>query len=212
MTTCFTPMKSAAARCSSARFFASSAGVKERSAVPAAPLVHSTYVTSQLRAIHLATTPPDPISASSGWAKMTMALSGTSVTISSFRSLSDRTPGFYRTDPAWQRFADALAQEPPSFRRTRDRQDDGAAAPRRRRVRGLDVDPSARQLFRHAGDGARLVAEPHHEGRLFLGPQLRCSERSLGAPWIVHEDPELATAAPVAGRQRGDVDARVGER
>src|SRR5437867_820620 len=99
MTTCFTPMKSAAARCSSARFFASSAGVKERSAVPASPLVHSTYVTSQPRAIHLATTPPDPISASSGWAKMTIALSGTSVTISSFRSLSGCTPGFYRDNP-----------------------------------------------------------------------------------------------------------------
>ena len=66
MTTCFTPMKSAAARCSVARFFASSADVSERSAVPASPFVHRTKVTSQPRPIHWATTPPDPISASSG--------------------------------------------------------------------------------------------------------------------------------------------------
>src|SRR6266581_1195443 len=84
MTTCRTPIPSAAARCSSARLRASSAGVSERSAVPAPPLVHSTYVTSQPAATHLATTPPDPISASSGWAKTTIARSGTAVTISSF--------------------------------------------------------------------------------------------------------------------------------
>src|SRR5262249_54232663 len=36
---------------------------------------------------HFATTPPEPISASSGCAKTTIALSGTSVTISSLRSL-----------------------------------------------------------------------------------------------------------------------------
>jgi len=40
--TCFTRMKSAAARCSSARRAARAAGVSERSAVPASPLVHST--------------------------------------------------------------------------------------------------------------------------------------------------------------------------
>src|SRR5688572_15971150 len=35
-------------------------------------------------------TPPEPISASSGWANTTMARSGTSVTISSFRSVGMR--------------------------------------------------------------------------------------------------------------------------
>src|SRR5437667_10546166 len=78
-------MKSAAARCSSARWAASAAGVSERSVVPASPLVHSTYVTSQPAAIHLATTPPEPISASSGCANTTIARSGTSVTTWSFR-------------------------------------------------------------------------------------------------------------------------------
>ena len=77
-------MKSAAARCSAALLSASCSGDSERSAVPAPPLVHSTYVTSQPAATHLATTPPDPISASSGWAKITMARSGTSATTSSF--------------------------------------------------------------------------------------------------------------------------------
>src|SRR5882672_3936094 len=84
MTTCLTPMKSAAARCSTARRSARSEGESDRSDVPESPLVHSTYVTSQPAATHFAMTPPDPISASSGWAKITMALSGASVTISSF--------------------------------------------------------------------------------------------------------------------------------
>jgi len=57
----------------------------------------------------------------------------------------------------------------------------------------------------------RLVAEPDHERRLFVGPQLRCSERPLGPPGVVHDDAELATAAPVAGGQGGDVDAGVGK-
>src|SRR2546426_1416128 len=101
MTTCRTPMKSAAARCSSARFRASAAGVNDRSAVPAAPLVHSTYVTSHPAAAHLATTPPDPISASSGCAKITSALSGISVTISSLGSVSSLGMGrFYRSAEA----------------------------------------------------------------------------------------------------------------
>src|SRR2546427_652790 len=78
-------MKSAAARCSSARWAASAAGVSERAVVPASPLVHSTYVPSQPGAIHLATTPPEPISASSGCANTTIARSGTSVTTWSFR-------------------------------------------------------------------------------------------------------------------------------
>src|SRR6266851_5731353 len=98
MTTCRTPMKSAAARCSSARFLASAAGVSDRSAVPAAPLVHSTYVTSHPAAAHLATTPPEPISASSGWAKITIALSGISVTISSLGALASLgIKRFYRS-------------------------------------------------------------------------------------------------------------------
>src|SRR5438309_1237782 len=98
MTTCRTPMKSAAARCSSARFRASAAGVNDRSAVPAAPLVHSTYVTSQPAAAHLATTPPEPISASSGWAKITIALSGIWVTISSLLAVASLgMQRFYRT-------------------------------------------------------------------------------------------------------------------
>src|SRR5213593_822907 len=98
MTTCRTPMKSAAARCSSARFLASAAGVSDRSAVPAAPLVHSTYVTSHPAVAHLATTPPEPISASSGWAKITIALSGISVTISSLGALASLgIKRFYRT-------------------------------------------------------------------------------------------------------------------
>src|SRR5438093_2251973 len=98
MTTCRTPMKSAAACCSSARFLASAAGVSDRSAVPAAPFVHSTYVTSHPAAAHLATTPPEPISASSGWAKITIALSGISVTISSLGALASLgIKRFYRT-------------------------------------------------------------------------------------------------------------------
>src|SRR5947208_16755074 len=101
MTTCRTPMKSAAARCSSARFRASAAGVNDRSAVPAAPLVHSTYVTSHPAAAHLATTPPEPISASSGCAKITIALSGISVTISSLEGVASLgMRGFYRSAQA----------------------------------------------------------------------------------------------------------------
>src|SRR6266849_6677396 len=101
MTTCRTPMKSAAARCSSARFLASAAGVSDRSAVPAAPLVHSTYVTSHPAAAHLATTPPEPISASSGCAKITIALSGISVTIPSLGGVASLGMGrFYRSAEA----------------------------------------------------------------------------------------------------------------
>src|SRR5882672_2844265 len=95
MTTCRTPTKSAAARCSSARFLASAAGVSDRSAVPAAPLVHSTYVTSHPAAAHLATTPPEPISASSGCAKITIALSGISVTISSLVGVASLGMRYY---------------------------------------------------------------------------------------------------------------------
>src|SRR2546425_318572 len=93
MTTCFTPRKSAAARCSSARLLTSCSGGSDRSAVPAPPLVQSTYVTSQPAATHLATTPPDPISASSGWAKITITLSGTSVTSESFGVLATWATG-----------------------------------------------------------------------------------------------------------------------
>src|SRR5881628_2591631 len=98
MTTCRTLMKSAAARCSSARFFASAAGVSVRSAVPAAPLVQSTYVISHPAAAHFATTPPEPISASSGCAKTTIALSGMSVTISSLGAVASLgMERFYRS-------------------------------------------------------------------------------------------------------------------
>src|SRR5215470_9400902 len=71
----------------------SCAGVYVRSAVPASPVVHSTYVTMQPAATHLATTPPEPISASSGWAKITIARSGTWVTTSSFRAAGSANGG-----------------------------------------------------------------------------------------------------------------------
>src|SRR5207249_10820733 len=49
-------------------------------------------------AAHLATRPPEPISASSGWAKITIALSGISVTISSLGALASLgIKRFYRT-------------------------------------------------------------------------------------------------------------------
>src|SRR5213594_611661 len=125
MTTCRTPTKSAAARCSSARFLASAAGVNDRSAVPAAPLVHSTYVTSHPAAAHLATTPPEPISASSGWAKITIALSGISVTISSLLAVASLgMQRFYRTGQGavacWRAAALSRASRTPD-RDARDR-------------------------------------------------------------------------------------------
>src|SRR5258708_7330474 len=58
-------------------------GGSERSAGRESRLVHSTYATWQPAAIHLATTPPELISASSGWANTTIARSGTSLTTGS---------------------------------------------------------------------------------------------------------------------------------
>src|SRR5262249_14053112 len=89
-----------------------------------------------------------------------------------------------------------LAEQPPRLRRTGPGQDEGAAPAGSRRVRGLDVDPRLRELFRHPSDRPRLIAKSYHEGRLLVGAQLRRTERPLGSSRIAHDDPELAAAAP----------------
>src|SRR5437867_3870440 len=70
-----TPRTSHAARCSTSRISASSSRIPPGSFDPAEPSVTHTYTTSVPARVQEATVPADPNSASSGWAKTTMARS-----------------------------------------------------------------------------------------------------------------------------------------
>src|SRR5947209_10196605 len=106
-------------------------------------------------------TPPEPISASSGWAKTTMARLGTSVTTSSFRAASSMgMTRFYRVRQPGTSLIRAVVKEP----RTPPVQPDGARrrwgaavaarpAPTRSYVTGAGTRPTG------AGDGARVDAK-----------------------------------------------------
>ena len=82
-----TPIASAAALCSVARISTIRSEIIARSFEPLLPVVHWTYVISVPFAAHSAAIAPAPISASSGWANITIARRGTSSITSYFVTL-----------------------------------------------------------------------------------------------------------------------------
>src|SRR5439155_23306672 len=144
-----TPSASAAARCSRSRVRATCAGVALRSWLPLLPLVSRQYTTELPAAVHCATVPLQPKSASSGCANTTNARGGISNVIG---MRNGAEPG-------------RLAPAPARSALLRD------AGARRREQLGVDVFDAVGDAIPGERDGARASSGGELDAQLHVVEQ-----------------------------------------